>query len=423
MTPEIRSQHPAWLKAMSNGALGEARARAFLLDRFWILERSIDIQGADLIIQRRLTGKNLLDRDAPRLGFVQVKFFGTPTTTHFIHKEYVIDDAGATRDEFFVFCHTGTEEDARLYIISSRELHDTFPIALREGHEGYRISFGQLTAARKFEVTAPKHALDRIERQLELAEFSKNRRFLAWALPSADQEIAAIQPLYREPIDNWWGDIPDGFRRIKQTVRRAMLDVEEIYELLGKVAEETDPLAAEEIIDTIAYHCRDGYGRWSIKLPDELRDRDLFEVCRRHKKIVDRLRADGLLDHYLGIKDALRSEVVASLAPQWPLAANTVHRLSMCYDPMTLSALDIKSTFEDLSSSAISEVELANPFELEKVEFAKPGRIDYRWLPGRHATFKEKTSSVTDFLQTTEFRMYYECLDAVFAVRYGEAID
>src|SRR6478672_6525088 len=31
---------------------GEARALAFLLDRFWVLERSVDVQGADLIVQR-----------------------------------------------------------------------------------------------------------------------------------------------------------------------------------------------------------------------------------------------------------------------------------------------------------------------------------------------------------------------------------
>jgi hypothetical protein len=58
---------PAWLKAAQNGSIGEARARAFLLDRFWVLERSVDIDGADFIIQRRLTQATLLDRTPPRL--------------------------------------------------------------------------------------------------------------------------------------------------------------------------------------------------------------------------------------------------------------------------------------------------------------------------------------------------------------------
>jgi len=50
--PDSHFDLPAWLKAMGNGALGEARALAFLLDRFWVLERSVDVQGADLIVQR-----------------------------------------------------------------------------------------------------------------------------------------------------------------------------------------------------------------------------------------------------------------------------------------------------------------------------------------------------------------------------------
>lgn len=55
-----------WLKSMENGALGEARARAFLMERFWVLERSVDVEGADFLIQRRLTGQNFLDHDPTR---------------------------------------------------------------------------------------------------------------------------------------------------------------------------------------------------------------------------------------------------------------------------------------------------------------------------------------------------------------------
>lgn len=50
-------QVPGWMKAMQNGSQAEARARAFLMNRFWILERSVDINGADFLIQRRLGDK------------------------------------------------------------------------------------------------------------------------------------------------------------------------------------------------------------------------------------------------------------------------------------------------------------------------------------------------------------------------------
>ena len=41
------------LKSMENGSIGEARTKELLIDRFWILERSVDVQGADFIIQRK----------------------------------------------------------------------------------------------------------------------------------------------------------------------------------------------------------------------------------------------------------------------------------------------------------------------------------------------------------------------------------
>jgi hypothetical protein len=43
-------------------------------------------------------------------------------------------------------------------------------------------------------------------------------------------------------------------------------------------------------------------------------------------------------------------------------------------------------------------------------------------MPGRYGSWKDDTSSPTDFLHSTEFRIYYECLDAVFTMKYGEAI-
>lgn len=124
---ESHKHHPAWLKAIENGAIGEARAKAFLLDRFWVLERSVDIDGADFIIQRRLTNKNLLDRQAPRLGVVQVKFFGTSITQHFVHREYAVDETDNPRDEFFVLCFTGNEENPRSFLISAKDLLEQFP--------------------------------------------------------------------------------------------------------------------------------------------------------------------------------------------------------------------------------------------------------------------------------------------------------
>jgi hypothetical protein len=76
-----------------------------LLERFWILERSADVDGADLIIQRRLINRSLLDRTPPRVGLIQAKFFADSATTHYVHCEYVTTSEGKPRTEFFVICH------------------------------------------------------------------------------------------------------------------------------------------------------------------------------------------------------------------------------------------------------------------------------------------------------------------------------
>src|SRR5690554_6568317 len=96
------SKTPAWIKRSENGAIGEARARAFLLERFWLLERSIDKDGADYLIQRRLTEDNFLSRDPPRLGVVQVKFVQDEKTAIYIKKDYVLGPDGRPYGEFYL---------------------------------------------------------------------------------------------------------------------------------------------------------------------------------------------------------------------------------------------------------------------------------------------------------------------------------
>ncbi|HHQ6539100.1 TPA: hypothetical protein ACSTJY_004512 [Serratia fonticola] len=115
----MNSNQPPWLKAMQNGAIGEARAKVFLLNRFWVLERSVDIDGADFIIQKLLSGKNILDSQASKLGVIQVKFFGTEATTHYIHKEYVVNEKHEPRIDFFLLCHSGEENDESTFLITS----------------------------------------------------------------------------------------------------------------------------------------------------------------------------------------------------------------------------------------------------------------------------------------------------------------
>jgi len=418
---------PVWLKASQNGSLGEARARAFLLNRFWVLERSVDFQGADLIIQRRITGKNLLDREAPRLGVVQVKFFGTPTTSQFVHKEYVVDESGKPRREFFLLCHSGGESEADTHIVLASELCENFPSTAKDGHDGYAVRYHHLVANDRYKVTNPSLCLDRIERQLELAEFTENRRFLSWALPSAGAELGAIEPEYREPLSNWWGNIPEGFKALKDVAQQAMIKLEEIFDLLGDVRRATDPFVAAEKIREIAYSCRGGHG-WNISLPDGLDSEEFFNVCQRHKVMVDRLRDDGVLDAFIQMREVLREHVFSFLGPLLPVSPTALHRFSIQYDPLTLRVLAVDNQLQEVGEYLGLVVEMdkwrrikgADDFEEHGVEKAVAGRVDYHWWPCKYVLRADDGKTLAETYRSADNPLYNDCLDAIFALRYGE---
>ena len=203
MEPEAR---PAWLIRQENGTLAEARTRSFLLDRFWVLERSVDVEGADFIIQRRLTERSLLDRPPPRLGFVQAKFYSDKRTSQYIHLEYVLDREGEPRSEFFVVCHAGTEDSARTFMLSANDVVKHCEKTEKEHSKpGRFVLKGSVVIDDRFEVVDRTRALDQIDRALRDADFYKNRSFLSWALPPTSGKAPPILSMYEEPIDNWWG--------------------------------------------------------------------------------------------------------------------------------------------------------------------------------------------------------------------------
>ena len=261
-------KQPTWVKVAQNGAIGEARTKAFLLNRFWILERSIDIHGADFIIQRRLTNRNILDRNAPKLGVVQAKFIGTSNTSHYIHCEYAIDKQGLPRDDFFVIVHTGSEENPLMYFIKSNEIKENFKKVIHNGNEKFQIP-GKIIKGDKYKVTSRRETLDEIETQLIKVDFAKNREYLSWALISPEISYDDILPEFNIPIDNYWGDIPEGFYETKRNAAEALTEVENVCFILKSIASETDPIKAAEYLDDFRYHCRGGLN-WYISLPDNI---------------------------------------------------------------------------------------------------------------------------------------------------------
>ena len=122
------------------------------MDRFWVLERSVDVQGADYLIQRKLTASNFMDRQPPRLGVVQVKFIQDDETTISISKSYVCDANVRAYGEFFLLVFSGAEDREKTYLLSSADILKEFAERPGEKPSVLRIKGAKLMATSNYEV-------------------------------------------------------------------------------------------------------------------------------------------------------------------------------------------------------------------------------------------------------------------------------
>jgi hypothetical protein len=326
-----------WLTAMENGGLGEARARAFLMERFWVLERSVDVEGADYLIQRRLTPTNFLEREPPRLGVVQVKFIQDGNTYIKVHKSYVTDRHGAAYGEFFLIVFTGREDEQRAFLLSSNDMLREFEEIDEDGTTFLRIRGAKLIDANTYEIVQRKLALDRIEHALKNADFFANRQFLShrsYVKISADQ----IDHDLTLPLQNWWGNIPKEFFKGKRKLQSTLFDLQEITEALQKILIATDPEEAqriyeEEITDYIG---RSGYHD-TLQVPLEFFDEDFFATVKNHRARIAKLNELGVAGNYLALIDAYDASVFARLMELADDPAINSAKILVTYQKMTLA--------------------------------------------------------------------------------------
>jgi hypothetical protein len=287
-----------WLKAMENGGLGEARARAFLMNRFWILQRSVDIQGVDFLFQRRLVNQNFMDRDAPRLGVVQVKFIQDGNTTISINKSYLSNEKGTPSEEFFLLVFTGREDSEKSYLLSSAQI-------LREFYEYadgervlLRIKGSKLMANSNYEVLQKKLALDRMENALIKASFISNRAFLV-GINYFKIDPGYIDPDLLLPLANTNGNIQEIFLEEKKNLRRVLFDIEEVVEAMHAMLNTTMPEEALRLRkEVIAQHIR-GYGSGDICFSSSFfDDESFFDSVKNHRDMLSKLRELGVEGNY-----------------------------------------------------------------------------------------------------------------------------
>lgn len=415
-------EYPTWLKVMQNGTIGEAKAKAFLLDRFWILERSVDIDGADFIIQRRITKSNILDRNPPRFGVVQVKFFDSEKTTNYIPEEYILDDKKEPRDEFFLICFTGSEDDSKMFFLTAKMIQENFALSEINELNKFRLYGKKLINDNKFLVLNKKNTLDRIENQLIHADFAKNRQFLSWRLPSTQIDTSAILPDFKEPLDNWWGDIPKKFKGLKDSAYSAMIRVEDIYYKLKSITEETNPLQAFEFAQDIEYECN---RNMQFQLPDDLYDEEFENVCHNHLEQVNNLRNDGLLDNFLGIRNSLAKEIVVFLWENLPFDPNTVHSIYIEFKSSDFSIVNIlqkltkASEYWDVSEelNQFGHVEISS-HSYDGIKDISETKFEFYWLPGRIHVEEKYRNDLKGFYEQTDFKLYYTCMEKMYYSRY-----
>jgi hypothetical protein len=391
---------PTWVKVAQNGAIGEARTKSFLLDRFWILERSIDIHGGDFIIQRRLTDKNILDRNAPKLGVVQAKFSSSSSTSHYIHCEYVVDHASIHRDEFFLIIHTGNEDNPIMYFLTAMEICENFKKTMHDGTDKYLIS-GGIINAEKFKVTSRREILDKIETQLIKADFAKNREYLSWTLLSPEISMDDILPEFSIPIDNYWGNVREGFYETKKNAAQALVEVENVSFILESIASEFDPIKAAEYLDDLRYHCRGGGGNWYISLPDNIYDEEFIKVVQRHQEIIQNLKNHNKLDEYLQSQTEIEANFGNFLCDKLPFDNKLTHKAIIDFD---IDSLKIKSIKNELI-----EVSPDNKTTIDS-DLISRNTLEYNWLPLRIIYGTKKINEDSDRIRNNCKYVSSECM-------------
>lgn len=359
---------PSWLKAMQNGSIGETRTKAFLIDRFWILERSVDIHGADFIIQRRLYGKNILDTEPPRFGQIQAKYSQNKSTNHYINKDYVLDNENKPRLDFFLIVNTGNEEEHKMFLLSADDIFKDFYLDKKK--EKFIIPSRKVFLP-MYAIMNNKHSLDRIENSIKCVEFYKNRSFLFTSLSSVKDDFDTILPEYKIDIENKFEYIPRFFKKQKEKALNTILEIERVHEYLKQFIESLDPIEAS----CIAEEVNSLFGQ-EISIP-EIFNEDFYYASKQHKKAVDNMRRDGILENYISMRKHIikRIQSFFSSYPINDISKCDVHDIEVVYDSVNFKFKSITNSIK-----RVPEREIYNEFN--KFIRAEQGIIVFSWKVG-----------------------------------------
>jgi hypothetical protein len=221
-----------WEKRVDNGTIGEARTKELIIDRFWVLERSIDRDGADFLIQRKLT--DISSIDPPRFGIIQSKFRESVKNIIDIKYEYV-------NDAFFLLVHTGNEDYKKVYFLKANDIKE-FPI--RDGL--YKVK----VLDNDYEVKSISAVLDEIEDGILHTEIERNQQFVKMYFSGSYYESLKLD-------ENYELGFLDSYKlmsKVKDIKIKAFNIIEEVIDQISSlklIVQEKNPLNLLNFYDTL----------------------------------------------------------------------------------------------------------------------------------------------------------------------------
>ncbi|AQR74189.1 hypothetical protein BXU08_11475 [Sphingomonas sp. LM7] len=236
----------SWITTMENGSLGEARVRAMLLERFWVHTRSVDVDGADFLIELRSEGR-FTDELSPRLGVVQAKFAQSDSTVHYIPAAYVTDD-GAALKGFFVIVAVGHEDKAKTYLLTAADVA-RLPLVEHKGSDHHRLS---AKGWRPFQQKKVGKALNLIEQAMLARTQEQIDRFLnSVNVPDFNFLRRSLEPTWAMPIPNEAGFIPDLVYQLRIMLRSDLYAFDDLLTGITSLLTSDDADACEKAVASI----------------------------------------------------------------------------------------------------------------------------------------------------------------------------
>lgn len=339
---------PPWLTIMEHGSIGEARTKAFLIDRFWVLERSIDIDGADFLIQRRTLSHRFTDKLPPRLGVVQAKYLQDERTTHYIPKGYVLDETGTPLEGFFALLHVGKEDATSMYLMSSKQIKE----ALSLDKEGKQFIVGRKALSQNFEVTNRRRALDLIDQSLVKQNLHQVNTMLDYLkIPRRPIDEAAIDAEWNFPLPS--GFIPRSFRRMKEELTSILFQLDDPLTGIDDILLSQDPSwALEEMISI-----RDAYfkpdGEMRVRAKTMMGWDDFARDLDDHKNWRVSLEKDGLIGSYATMADTVLAKLTRLSGELVQLPPNGALSVDLSFNAETFDIISLDARLIDISSNGV----------------------------------------------------------------------